>query len=297
MQLSRRNFLKASAGAAGLALLLSPGTVHANNLLNTPSTDQGVGMLIDTSKCVGCWWCYAACKNYNGLPETIRPDAGEPPPLSANVWTTLFTAKPTPGVLLARKQACNHCIDAACVKVCPTGALSYNEMGFVQYDKEKCSGCGYCAEFCPFGVPQMSNYGPVGDAVMDKCTFCIDRVSNGQQPACAEACPTGAIKFGQRPQLVEEGKQRVAELKQKTPDAYLYGEKELEGLHVMYVLDNTPETYGLPSNPEVPAAAQVRDILSWAGVGLTALVILGVGLNYFVARKSIMKNASSNEVK
>ena len=297
MQLSRRNFLKSSAGAAGLALLLSPGTVHARNLLNTPSTEQGVAMLIDTSKCVGCWWCYAACKNYNGLPETIRPDAGEPPPLSADVWTTLFTSKPSPGVLLARKQACNHCIDAACVKVCPTEALSYNEMGFVQYDKDKCSGCGYCAEFCPFGIPQMSNYGPVGNAVMDKCTFCIDRVSNGQQPACAEACATGAIKFGQRSQLLEEGKQRVAELKQNNPDAYLYGEKELEGLHVMYVLDKTPDTYGLPNNPEVPPAAEVRNVLGWAGVGLTALVVLGVGLNYMVARKLIMKNAPKDEAK
>jgi formate dehydrogenase iron-sulfur subunit len=126
-----------------------------------------------------------------------------------------------------------------------------------------------------------------GVAVMDKCTFCIDRVTNGEQPACAAACPTGAIQFGQRSQLVTEGKQRVEELRQGNKDAYLYGEKELGGLHVMYVLDNTPGFYGLPADPDVPAAVEVRDILQWAGVGLTAAVIVGFGLNYLVARKNI----------
>ena len=285
MQLSRRNFLKASAGAAGLALLASPVKVHAGNLLNTPSRNQDVAMLVDTSKCVGCWWCYAACKNYNGLPETIKPDPNQPPPLSSNVWTTLHTLKVADNWSY-RKNACNHCSDAACVSVCPTGALSYNEIGFVQYEKEKCSGCGYCAEFCPFGVPQISGSNLSGIAVMDKCTFCIDRVSNGQQPACADACTTEAIKFGQRSQLIIEGRDRVAELRQQKKDAYLYGESELEGLHVMYVLDNTASAYNLPGNPEVPAAAEVRGIFQWAGVLLTVATVVGFGLNYLVARKA-----------
>jgi formate dehydrogenase beta subunit len=288
MRLSRRNFLKASAGAAGLTLFASPGVAHAKSLVNNRiPLDKDIAMLVDTSKCVSCWWCYAACKNYNRLPETIKPDPKQSPPLSPNVWTTLH-AVDVGSEWSSRKNACNHCSDAACVRVCPTGALSYNNMGFVQYDKEKCSGCGYCADFCPFSVPQMNSSNNIsGVAVMDKCTFCIDRVTNGEQPACAAACPTGAIQFGQRSQLVTEGKQRVEELRQGNKDAYLYGEKELGGLHVMYVLDNTPGFYGLPADPDVPAAVEVRDILQWAGVGLTAAVIVGFGLNYLVARKNI----------
>jgi len=291
MQLSRRDFLKASAGAAGLALIKSPGVAHAQSSNSRIALSEDLAMLVDTSKCVSCWWCYAACKNYNGLPETIKPDPAQPPALSSNVWTSLQTVKVSDG-WSSRKNACNHCSDAACVRVCPTGALSYNQMGFVQYDKEKCSGCGYCVEYCPFGVPQMSSDKLTDIAVMDKCTFCIDRVTNGQPTACAEACPTGAIKFGQRSQLISEGKQRVEELGKENIDAYLYGENVLDGLHVMYVLDDTPDVYGLPTHPEVPAAAEVRDILQWTGIGLAAAAVIGFGLNYLVARIAINKGKS-----
>ncbi len=241
-------------------------------------------MLVDVTKCVSCWWCYAACKNYNKLPETIKPDPEQPPPLSPDVWTTLKPIK-RGAEWFSRKQACNHCTDAACVEVCPTGALSYNNMGFVQYDKEKCSGCGYCVEFCPFGIPQLESTEIVG-AVMDKCTFCKDRVTNGEQPACAAACPTGAIKFGKRVELVKEGKERVATLHKANAKATFYGDKELGGLHVMYVLDDTPEVYGLPAGPEVPPAALVRSVLKWVGVGAAVAIIAGFGLNYIVAREA-----------
>jgi len=279
MELSRKDFLKAAAGATGLLLLRPPALALAEG----SQTQEGMAMLVDVSKCVSCWWCYAACKNYNKLPETIKPDPEQPPPLSPHVWTTLKPVK-RGAEWHSRKQACNHCTDAACVEVCPTGALSYNKLGFVQYDKEKCSGCGYCVEFCPFGVPQLESDKVVG-AVMDKCTFCKDRVVNGELPACAAACPTGAIKFGKRSELVQEGRERVAILRQSSPNAVFYGDKELGGLHVMYVLDDSPEEYGLPDAPKVPAAAVVRDVLKWVGVGAAVAVIAGFGLNYIVARE------------
>ncbi len=283
MELSRRKFLKASAGAAGLMLLNPASSVLARE----SQTRSGMAMLIDVTRCVSCWWCYAACKNYNGLPETIKPDPEDPPPLSPAVWTTLHPVKKGDG-WSSRKQACNHCTHAACVEVCPTGALSYNHLGFVQYDKAKCSGCGYCAEFCPFGVPQMESNRITGAAVMDKCTFCIDRVTNGEQPACAEACPTGAIKFGKRSELVREGQEKAEALRKTKPDATFYGDKELGGLHVMYVLDDMPEAYGLPADPEVPAPVIVRDVFKWVGVGAAIAVVVGFGLNYIVAREAIM---------
>jgi formate dehydrogenase beta subunit len=283
MELTRRDFLKASAGAAGLLLLQPP----ASALAKESQAQEDIAMLVDVTKCVSCWWCYAACKNYNKLPETIKPDPERPPPLSPDVWTTLKTVKKGTE-WHSRKQACNHCTDAACVEVCPTGALSYNKLGFVQYDKEKCSGCGYCAEFCPFGVPQLESNGVTTAVVMDKCTFCIDRVTSGEQPACAAACPTGAIKFGKRNELVEEGRERVAMLGKTNANAVFYGDKELGGLHVMYVLDDSPEVYGLPTDPEVPPAALVRDVLKWVGVGAVVAVLAGFGLNYVVAREARM---------
>jgi len=278
MELNRRDFLKAGGGATAF-LLLQP----AAALAKESQTQAGVGMLIDVTKCVGCWWCYAACKKQNNLPETIQPDPEDPPALSPEVWSTLYPVNKGDR-WFNRKVACNHCTDAACVQVCPTGALSYNSMGFVQYDKDKCSGCGYCVEACPFGVPQMESSGLTGMAVMDKCTFCVDRVTGGEQPACAAACPTGAIKFGKRADLINEGGERVVALRQGNPDATLYGVNELGGLHVMYVLDDNPEKYGLPAEPQVPASAMVRDALRWLGGGLTAVVLAGFGLNYLVAR-------------
>ncbi len=281
MELSRKDFLKASVGAAVLLMLQPPALAEASQ------TQEGIAMLVDVTKCISCWWCYAACKNYNKLPETIKPDPEEPPPLSSDVWTTLKLVRKG-AEWHSRKQACNHCTDAACVEVCPTGALSHNELGFVQYDKEKCSGCGYCAQFCPFGVPQLRGDEVTGIAVMDKCTFCADRVTSGEQPACAAACPTGAIKFGKRSGLVKEGRERVEELRRTNPKAILYGDRELGGLHVMYVLDDLPEVYGLPANPEVPATATVRDVLRWVGVGAAVAAIAGFGLNYIIAREAKM---------
>jgi formate dehydrogenase iron-sulfur subunit len=279
MELSRRNFLKTSAGAAGM-LLLGPQAVALEEGIN-PREDMA--MLVDVSKCVNCWWCYAVCKNYNDLPETLKPDPAEPPSLTPDVWTTL---KPVwkSNEWHSRKLACNHCTEAACVEVCPTGALSYNKLGFVQYDKEKCSGCGYCAEFCPFGIPQLQSDKLTGTAMMDKCTFCMDRVTNGQQTACAEACPTGAIKFGRQSDLLKEGKDRAASLRAIIPGATFYGENELGGLHVMYVLDDRPEVYGLPSSPESPPPATIRKVFQWIGSGLAIAAVAGFGLNYLVAR-------------
>jgi formate dehydrogenase iron-sulfur subunit len=282
MEISRKDFIKGAAGGAGL-LLLQPAT-HA--LAEDSQTQAGKAMLIDVTKCVSCWWCYAACKDYNKLNETFKPDVENPPELSQNVWTTLHPVKKD-GKWVSRKKACNHCTNAACVEVCPTGALSYNELGFVQYDKEKCSGCGYCAEFCPFEVPQIETDGVA--AIMNKCTFCQDRVASGEPTACAAACTTGAITFGERQDLITQGKARVTELQSTNPNAAMYGVNELDGLHVMYVLDDSPEQYGLPAEPQAPVSGTVRNILSWVGSGLAIVILAGFGLNYLVARLRMRK--------
>jgi formate dehydrogenase iron-sulfur subunit len=138
----------------------------------------------------------------------------------------------------------------------------------VVFDQEWCIGCGYCAEACPFDVPRLGHGAEKASAI--KCRFCIDRVQSGLQPACAKSCPTGAIEFGERNALVALAKDRVDVLKARGfTDARLYGEKELGGLHQMYVLTEKASVFGLPDSPKVATRSVVG---SW----LSGLVAAGV---------------------
>jgi len=249
-------------------------------------------ILYDATKCTACRACQVACKQWNELPAEVTINRGtyeNPPDLSPHTWIKIkFIELEKEGKLdwLFARQACMHCTNAACVEVCPTGALSYNELGFVQYEKDKCCGCGYCAEFCPFGVPRLESGKITGVGVMDKCIFCIDRVTNGLEPACVKTCPTGALTFGDRDDLAAEGRARVEALKADGfSNAYLYGDEELGGLHVLYVLADRPSVYGLPEEPEFPVLASVRDNifrpLAWMTWGVVAA---GLALNVVVAR-------------
>jgi formate dehydrogenase iron-sulfur subunit len=261
-------------------------------------------MLNDVTKCIACRACQVACKQWHDLPAEVTSNRGtyeNPPDLSANTWTKIeFREFGDNGTLrwLFRKQQCMHCTDPACVKVCPTGALKrHPTLGFVTYERNKCSGCGYCIEFCPFSIPRMDEHANklLGTGLMGgKCDFCFDRVSNGLEPACAKACPTGAIKFGERDDLIIEGRQRVQVLKETHPDANLYGEYELGGLHMMYVLDERPEVYGLPENPQMPAAAISLPIEKWTGVGLGLLAGAGMLTAAVVARARMIQEEKEN---
>jgi formate dehydrogenase beta subunit len=196
---------------------------------------------------------------------------------------------------LFTRQACMHCTDAACVKVCPNGSLYHHELGFVAYNKDTCTGCGYCIDACPFHVPRSTRNILTGIAKMDKCTMCttpsLDRIDAGYEPACVKTCPPLALKFGDRSQLVTEGRKKVQDLKAKGyTNAYLYGDKELKGLHVMYVLDDNPEVYKLPADPQVSAATVVwKDVLQPAGWVVGGLTLIGLGMNYLVARANAKK--------
>jgi formate dehydrogenase iron-sulfur subunit len=251
-------------------------------------------MLYDSTRCVGCRACQTACKRWNNLPAESIGYGGiydSPRSLSAQTWTLIkardITTNGQKDLLLCKYQ-CMHCTEAACVKVCPTHALTHHPLGFVAYNEDICSGCGYCTEFCPFQVPRLAGSTLTGIQKMHKCTFCQDRVPEGRQTACAEACPAGAILFGNREELVAEGKKRVGSLKPAYPNARLYGEKELGGLHVMYVLKEPPSVYQFPEYPEVPQAAVAwKDVIQPLGWAVGGLTILGLGLNYLVARASV----------
>ena len=186
-----------------------------------------------------------------------------------------------------------HCTEAACVEVCPSGDLYHNEYGFVSHDNDKCIGCGYCTEFCPFNIPRLDASRVSGVGKMHKCTLCttqgLDRLSIDQEPACAKTCPTGALIYGNRDELVSEGKRRAAALKSPHSEAYpkamLYGETELGGLHVLYVLADSPDAYSLPSSPQFPVLANVRqDIFRPFAWIVWPVVAAGLALNVLVAR-------------
>ena len=258
-------------------------------------------ILYDATRCTACRGCQAACKQWNENDEVERAKPinrgsyENPPDLSPTAWLKIeFREIENSGKMkwLFTRRSCLHCTDATCVLVCPNGSLRHNELGFVAFDQNTCTGCGYCVDFCPARVPRLTRNSITGQAKMDKCVFCsapgLDRITAGLEPACVKTCPTDALTYGDRDGLIAEGRKRVVVLKSKgNNNAYLYGDKELGGLHVIYVLDESPQTYGLPVNPQVPIAATAwQSILKPAGLALGGLTLLGLGLNYIIARKA-----------
>lgn len=223
-------------------------------------------ILFDTTKCIACRACQVACKQWWELPGVATINRGtyeNPPDLGAETWNRIrFREIPYNGTVrwVFTRHSCMHCTRAVCVWVCPTYARSYDALGYVTINQERCIGCGRCVAYCPFEVPRLGNHGlsprilvqsGVPRAVAYKCAFCKDRVEDGLAPACVKTCPPGALQFGERLELVKQGRARVDDLRATYPKAYLYGENELGGLHVMYVLTDEPNIHGLPENPQM----------------------------------------------
>ncbi len=201
------------------------------------------GILLDTTRCVGCGACYQACKEQNQLPKTA--DNFLQDNLSANTFTVVNNRS---GRFVRRM--CMHCEEPTCASVCPVGALQKTATGAVVYDKDKCFGCRYCMQACPFGIPkyEWESAAPY----MKKCDMCSGRQARGLATACATACPTGATQFGDREELIREARQRMA----ANPGRYsghIFGVEEAGGTSVLVISDVSVAQLGYPDTlPKEP---------------------------------------------
>jgi len=242
-----------------------------------------VAKLIDISKCIGCKACQVACGEWNDLRDVIGHTVGvydNPADLTADTWTVMrFTEhEEDDGRLewLIRKDGCMHCADPGCLKACPSpGAIVQYSNGIVDFIEEHCIGCGSCVTGCPFNIPRISK----DDHKAYKCSLCSDRVTVGLEPACVKTCPTGAISFGSKQDMIDHAEERLVDLRERGyKNAGLYDPKGVGGTHVMYVLKHAdqPEIYhGLPADPHIsPMVSLWKGALkpiALAAMGLTAL--------------------------
>ena len=226
-----------------------------------------VAKLIDVSSCIGCKACQVACMQWNELRDEVGHNVGvydNPADLSAESWTVMrfseietkrdsqAAGQDTHLEWLIRKDGCMHCADPGCLKACPApGAIVKYTNGIVDFIEENCIGCGNCVTGCPFDIPRLSKK----DNKAYKCTLCSDRVTVGLEPACVKACPTGAIHFGAKEDMIKYADERVVDLKERGyAQAGLYDPPGVGGTHVMYVLQHAdrPAIYsGLPADPKI----------------------------------------------
>ncbi|HET7574569.1 MAG TPA: 4Fe-4S dicluster domain-containing protein [Solirubrobacterales bacterium] len=277
---------------------------------------ERVGFFTDTSVCIGCKACEVACKEWNHVPEdpqgftgTSYDNSGE---LGANRWRHVaFIEQKLPvgveggapddlvaeaarqnlveeGVSphadedgfrwLMSSDVCKHCTEAGCLDACPTGSLFRTEFGTVVVQEDICNGCGYCVVSCPFGVLDQREE----DGRVWKCTLCYDRLQGDMEPACAQACPTDSIQFGELDELRERAEQRVEVLHRRgREEARLYGESPEDGVGgfgAFFLLLDEPETYRLPPDPVVPTrnAGEVWKSAGAAAVAMVAAIGMGV---------------------
>ena len=244
--------------------------------------------LTDASLCIGCKACEVACKEWNEIPDDGFSWSGHSydntRALGASTWRhVLFleqeqsmgwqsVSSEQPFRWQFLSDVCKHCANAGCLEACPTGSIVRTEVGSVFVQPDICNGCGYCVVSCPFGVIDKR----LDDGRAFKCTFCYDRQKAGLIPACAKACPTQSIQFGELAELRQRAKNRVQDLQERGyHDARLYDPQETSvgGIHAFFVILGEPEAYNLPPAPQVPT---VHLKSAWTSALISAAVIFAI---------------------
>jgi formate dehydrogenase beta subunit len=283
--MDRKEFLKLAALGVGGALLW-PDTVAAEESEDSASSADYACKLYDTTLCVGCRACQTACRQWNET-EPERDPTGlydSPDNLSADTWMLIQLYQGGEEWAFVKHQ-CMHCVHPACASACPVHALQKQENGSVTYDKDRCIGCRYCMVACPFDVPRFSWSDVL--PVIAKCTLCNDRLVAGDGPFCAESCPTGALIWGRREDMIAEAERRL----QENPDRYvnhIYGKDDIGGTSVIYLSHVDFSRLGFP---EVEAESVTELSETMSNYVLPGLLV-GVPLFLTAVRISTRKKES-----
>ncbi len=266
MLINRRAFLGAVASIGGSSLLLR--TRHAEAGPEMKGWPDRYGMLSDLTACVGCRSCERACNEANDLPRPDVPfdDAGvfdeeRRPTVSAYTVVNRYENPEETGSPVYRKLQCMHCNEPSCATACPAHAYTKTPEGAVLYDEDLCFGCRYCMVACPFYVPAYDYDSALRPRIV-KCVMCFDRIKAGKMPACAEACPTGAVTFGRRKDLVKLARMKIEKGGGKYID-HIYGEYEAGGTGWLYISGVPFEKLGFPMNlPDKPPIELTKGFLA-----------------------------------
>ncbi|MDP1570854.1 MAG: hydrogenase 2 operon protein HybA [Vicinamibacterales bacterium] len=280
MGISRRSALKAMASVTATSAVSA---ISARPAAAAEAPADAVGMLYDTTLCIGCKACVVACADANDRERDTAWSEGKwQAPVDLNQHTRniikLYVDGPTRSFV---KQQCMHCIDPACVNACMLGSLQKREFGIVTYEASLCTGCRYCQMACPYNIPKFE-WTKAFNPKISKCELCNHRLAEGKEPACCEVCPREAVIYGTRADLLAEAHRRL----EAHPDRYVpkvYGEFDAGGTQVLYLSHVPFEQIGLPdigprSVPETQRSLQ-HGIYQWfaapvALYGVLAAVML-----------------------
>ena len=314
--MKRREFLTSALGGAAAAVCSS-----AEARPNLEPAPEAVGMLFDSTLCVGCKACVSKCKEVNGMPPVVTEEEqgwDMARDLSGDTLNVIKVFADGNGAtkdsevdgFCFEKRSCMHCVDPGCVSACPVTALMRHPLtGIVSYNKDACIGCRTCMVGCPYNVPQFEYDNPFGQ--IQKCQMCnqagVERIDNGQMTGCAEACPTGATLFGPRTALLEEAKKRMGLKPGETynyprgdvtqPDSYhekavptykqhVWGEKEAGGTNVMHISAVSFDKLGMPPLKERSAASIAEGVQHTLYSYLALPAVALAGLTYVVRRNT-----------
>ena len=267
----RRNFLKLLGAAGGVAAAASTGVAQAASSSAVAPNPDAIGVLHDSTLCIGCRRCEKACAEVNDrpIPKTPYDDLSvleKKRRTSVDGYTVVNKYAPEgTKAPVFRKNQCNHCLEPACASACFVKAFIKNPDGSVTYDPSLCVGCRYCMIACPYNIPSYS-YNKALNPLIHKCTLCEPRLLEGKLPGCVDICPTGALLFGKRTDLLRLAHDRIG----KNPGKYvnhIYGEKEMGGTSWLYLSPVPHVQLGQPAL----GAASVPELTSGA-LGAVALV-------------------------